>query len=217
LGFTKEETEDALIELNYLGVENVLLVRGDSPNYEKQFSKQKTFNNYAVDLVRQVSELREGKFLEDLADSSKIDFCIGVAGYPEKHFESANHDLDIHYLKEKVNAGANYIVTQMFFDNSKFIKFVERCRAADIHIPIVPGLKILKSINQIKTIPRTFHVDLPGQLVNEMLESPENSEEIGMRWAKKQVEELLNHKHNHLHFYVMNDAHLVRRVIESIQ
>ena len=216
LGFSREETEDALIELNYLGVENLLLVRGDSPNYEKQYSKEKSLNRYAIDLVRQVVELREGRFLEDLAESSKLDYCIGVAGYPEKHFEAANMELDIKYLKEKVDAGANYIVTQMFFDNKNFYDFVSQCRAIGITVPIIPGLKILKSAQQLKTIPRTFHVDLPTDLVNQILADPSHCEEIGAAWAKKQMEDLINNGHNNLHLYVMNDAHVARKVIETL-
>ncbi len=161
-------------------------------------------------------ELREGRFLEDLAESSKLDYCIGVAGYPEKHFEAANMELDIKYLKEKVDAGANYIVTQMFFDNKNFYDFVSQCRAIGITVPIIPGLKILKSAQQLKTIPRTFHVDLPTDLVNQILADPSHCEEIGAAWAKKQMEDLINNGHNNLHLYVMNDAHVARKVIETL-
>ena len=216
LGFSREETEDALIELNYLGVENVLLVRGDNPNYEKHFSKERSFNHYASDLVAQVRDLRDGKFVEELSESAKLDFCIGVAGYPEKHFEAANFDLDIRYLKAKVEAGADYIVTQMFFDNSKFFNFVKACRAAGITVPIVPGLKILKSAAQLRSLPRTFHVDLPSDLVNEVLASPKDAPEIGLQWATRQTRELLEAGHLNTHFYVMNDAPMVRRIIDTV-
>jgi methylenetetrahydrofolate reductase (NADPH) len=217
LGFSREESEDALIELNYLGVENLLLLRGDSPNYEKRFEKNRSFNAYASDLVRQVVDLRSGRFLEELSDSAALDFCIGVAGYPEKHFEAANLDMDINYLKQKVDGGADYIVTQMFYDNQAFHHFVAKCREAGIQVPIIPGLKVLKSLTQLKSVPRTFHVDLPVALVEQIMSEPERVEQIGFEWAKGQVEDLLNHGHKNLHFYVMNDVHLVKRVIEMVK
>ena len=214
LGFSREETEDALIELNYLGVQNVLLVRGDSPNYEKKFSKDRSFNFYASDLVRQVRDLRDGRFLEELSHSSSLDFCIGVAGYPEKHFEAANLAIDISYLKAKVDAGADYIVTQMFFDNTRFHEFVAACRKAGITVPIVPGLKVLKSERQLKSIPRTFHIDLPSDLAGEILAHPEHCAEISQRWAAQQVRDLHEKGYMNVHFYVMNDADTVKKVID---
>ncbi|MGE3681519.1 MAG: methylenetetrahydrofolate reductase [Bdellovibrionales bacterium] len=216
LGFTREETEDALIELNYLGVENLLLVRGDNPNYEKKYAREKSFNHYAIDLVRQVVALRKGQFLEELSEPAQFDFCIGVAGYPEKHFEAPNWELDLKYLKAKVDAGADYIVSQMFFDNSVFHSFVSRCRSAGITVPIIPGLKILKSASQLKSIPRTFHCDIPTDLVDNILENPKHAEEIGMRWTGHQIKDLLDRGHNNIHLYVMNDAHLARQVIETV-
>lgn len=216
LGFTREETEDALIELSYLGVENILALRGDNPNFEKPPSKGRSANSYAADLVKQVIELRQGKFLDELSGSEALDFCVGVAGYPEKHFEAPNLEVDIQYLKAKVDAGADYIVSQMFFDNSHFHSFVKKCRAAGIKVPIVPGLKVLKSVNQLKSIPRTFHVDLPCALVDEIMANRDHVEEIGVRWAHKQAEDLLNHGHKNVHFYVMNDANLVMKAIEGL-
>lgn len=216
LGFTQQETEDALIELHYLGVENVLLLRGDSPNYDKRFPKDKQVNAYASDLVKQVIELRQGKFLDELSDSSSLDFCIGVAGYPEKHFEAANMTVDIQNLKRKVDAGADYVITQMFYDNARFFDFVKQCRAAGIEVPIIPGLKVLKSVHQLKSIPRTFHVDLPEELVQAIQESPQHVEEIGQKWAVRQTQELIDKGHNNIHFYVMNDMHLVKKTVEAV-
>ncbi len=216
LGFTKQETEDALIELHYLGVENVLLLRGDSPNYDKRFPKDRLVNAYASDLVNQVMDLRQGKFQDDLSDSASLDFCIGVAGYPEKHFEAANLKVDIQHLKNKVDAGADYVITQMFYDNKRFFDFVDQCRAAGITVPIIPGLKVLKSAHQLKSIPRTFHVDLPEELVQEISDSPNHVEEIGQRWAVRQTQELINKGHNNIHFYVMNDMHLVKKTVEMV-
>jgi methylenetetrahydrofolate reductase (NADPH) len=216
LGFNREETEDALIELHYLGLENVLLLRGDSPNFEKRFAKEKSLNFYASDLVKQVINMRAGKFMDELSNSTGIDFCIGVAGYPEKHFEAANLEIDILNLKAKVDAGADYVVTQMFFDNKRFFEFEKQCRAAGIKVPIVPGLKVLKSTHQLKSVPRTFHVDLPNELAREAIENPDHVDEIGLRWAEKQVKELINHGHNNIHFYVMNDMQLVKNVIETV-
>lgn len=216
LGYSKEETEDALIELNYLGVENVLLLRGDSPNYQKHFGKDRSFNQYASDLVEQVSELRQGRFLEEISNSTPINFCIGVAGYPEKHFEAPNKKTDILNLKKKVDAGADYIVTQMFFDNASFFEFVKNCRESGIQVPIIPGLKVLRTPAHLKSVPRTFHVDMPEALVDEVLANPNHSEEIGKRWAQKQVTELLDAGFYNVHFYVMNDAHLVTQIVRDI-
>lgn len=216
LGYTREETEDALIELNYLGVHNILALRGDGPNYEKRFSKEKSFNHYAGDLVGQVGDIKQGKYLDDIGDPAPLEFCVGVAGYPEKHFEAPNMKTDIHHLKRKVEAGADYIVTQMFFDNSRYFQFVDECRAAGISVPIIPGLKILRSAGQLKSLPKTFHVDLPTPLVDEVLANPKHASEIGMHWARKQTEELLNKNNNLIHFYVMQDAHLVSQIIKAI-
>ncbi|MGZ3723270.1 MAG: methylenetetrahydrofolate reductase, partial [Bdellovibrionales bacterium] len=180
------------------------------------FTKEKSVNLYASDLVKQVVELRQGKFLEDLADCSSLDFCIGVAGYPEKHFEAANLQTDIQNLKIKVDAGADYVITQMFFDNQSYYHFVKECRSAGIKVPIIPGLKVLKSVGQLKTVPRTFHCDLPNQLVQDVLANPGHVEEIGQRWASSQVKDLLQNGHQNIHFYVMNDMHLVKKVIEKV-
>ena len=216
LGFSREETEDALIELNYLGVENVLALRGDGLNYEKRLSKDKSQNEYAVDLVRQIADLRVGKYVDDLANSAPMDFCVGVAGYPEKHFEAANLKTDIQYLKQKVDAGASYIVTQMFFDNQRFYDWVRDCRDAGITVPILPGLKVLRSLNQLKSVPKTFHVDLPTALVDEIMDEPERCAEIGAKWTEKQVHDLINNGYNNIHFYVMQDANLVTKIVESV-
>jgi len=170
-----------------------------------------------VDLVRQASDLRGGQYLDEISNSEALDFCVGVAGYPEKHFEAANMKIDLHYLKQKVDAGAHYVVTQMFYENQHFYDFVRDCRAAGITVPIIPGLKVLRSLNQLKSVPKTFHVDLPDPLVDEIMASPEHCAEIGQRWAQKQAHDLLNNGHNNLHFYVMQDAHLVAKIIESIK
>lgn len=217
LGFTKEETEDALIELNYLGIENVLALRGDTLNYDKQPPKNRTANHYASDLVTQLSNLKKGIFLEEISESSALDYCVGVAGYPEKHFEAANLKTDIQFLKQKVDAGADYVMTQMFFDNQKYFDFVKHCRDAGIDVPIIPGLKILKSAAQLKTLPKNFYMDIPSELSDEVLKNPEHAEEIGKRWAIRQSEDLLRANVPYLHYYVMNDVDSVTEVVKKFK
>jgi methylenetetrahydrofolate reductase (NADPH) len=214
-GFTREETEDAMIELGYLGITNVLALKGDYLNFQKAIAKDRTSNKYAADLVGQISDLRKGQYLEELSENAKLDFCIGVAGYPEKHFEAANLKVDIQNLKAKVDAGASYIVTQMFFDNQKYFDFVQQCREVGITVPIVPGLKVLRSAEQLKSIPKNFYVDIPEALSDAIIDDPKNAAEVGKNWAMKQVEGLLNGKAPCVHFYVMNDTGLVVDVVKK--
>lgn len=217
LGFSREETEDALIELSFLGIENVLALRGDAPNFQKRARPDRTMNNFASDLVEQIQDLNQGKFLDELEKSEPLGFCVGVAGYPEKHFEAPSLKADIQGLKKKVDAGADYIVTQMFFDNNKYFEFVRQCREAGITIPIVPGLKVLRSAAQLKSIPKNFYIDLPECFVDEIQESPQHAAEIGKRWAKKQVAELLEFGVPSVHFYVLNDVHTVAEIVRHFK
>lgn len=217
LGFSKEETEDALIELSFLGIQNVLALRGDAPNFEKDYSRDKTLNHYAADLVSQMSDLKKGKFLHDIDMAAPLEFCIGVAGYPEKHFEAPSLKLDIQNLKRKIDAGAEYVTTQMFFDNKKYFEFVRLCREAGITVPIVPGLKVLRSIKQLQSLPKAFHIDLPDELVDEVMANPDHVAEIGQRWAYKQAEELIENKAPGVHFYVLNDANSIQSIVKKLQ
>jgi methylenetetrahydrofolate reductase (NADPH) len=214
-GFTQEETEDALIELNYLGVENVLALRGDGLNYDKKIDKNRRRNYYASDLVTQISELKKGNFLEEITNSQPLDFCVGVAGYPEKHFESPNLNMDLDFLKKKVDCGADYITTQMFFDNEPYFAFVKKCREVGITVPIIPGLKVLKSTRQLQTIPKYFHLDFPDELVGQINSDPKHVKDIGKEWAIKQCQELLDFGVPCLHFYIMNDADTVADVVKK--
>jgi methylenetetrahydrofolate reductase (NADPH) len=216
-GFTKEETEDALIELGYLGIDNVLALRGDYLNFQKPVSRDRSSNLYAKDLVSQICDLKRGQYLEEMSETARLDFCIGVAGYPEKHFEAPNMKIDVEYLKHKIAAGSDYIVTQMFFNNEKYFQFVKMCRDAGITVPIVPGLKILRSAEQLRSIPKNFYVDIPEELSDEILKNPTQASEIGKRWALKQVEGLLNFKAPCVHFYVMNDSKLVVDVVKKFK
>ncbi len=214
-GFTREETEDALIELGYLGLHNVLAIRGDYLNFQKPLSKDRTANSFAKDLVVQMKDLKRGQYLEEMAENAKLDFCVGVAGYPEKHFEAPNLKTDIEYLKKKIEAGADYIVTQMFFENQKYFEFVKACRDAGITVPIVPGLKMLRSVEQLRSIPKSFFVDIPERLSEEISKNPTHAAEIGMKWADEQVQGLLNQKVPCVHFYVMNDCANVVSVVKK--
>ncbi len=215
-GFTREETEDAMIELSYLGIESVMAIRGDSSDSDYKGPADSTVNLHANHLVAQLADLRRGVYLEDIANSEPIDCCIGVCGYPEKHAEAPNAKTDLTYLKAKVDAGADYIVTQMCFDNLKFFDFEKRCREAGIDIPIIPGLKIMNKVGQLSTLPGRFQVSLPETLVDEITENPKHVREIGIRWGVKQCEELFNHGVRCVHFYVLNDARSVTKVVSQL-
>ncbi len=215
-GFTREETEDVMIELNFLGIHNVLAIRGDETNYRRTHDASRSSNEYAVDLVRQLSQLKEGQYLEDIANSEPIKMCIGVGGYPEKHNESPNLKSDIRYLKDKIDAGADYAVTQMFFDNSYYVKFLKECRKAGLSVPIIPGIKVINSARQLTSLPKNFHVTIPDELVDEIEASPKHVRKIGEDWAVKQCADLLNCGVSCVHFYIMNDAGAVTRVIRRL-
>jgi len=218
-GFTREETEDFLIELKYLGIDNVLAVRGDDSGYQKPVAPGRSVNRYAEDLVRQVVSMNHGRYLEEgLLDAEPTAFCVGVGGYPEKHFEAPNLETDVRHTKAKVDAGADYIVTQMFFDNARFFAYVDRCRAAGITVPIIPGLKILTAKSQLQSIPRNFFVDIPAELSDEVL-AAEGDEvaQVGVRWAERQSVELLERGVPALHFYVMQNSKAVMRLLDGLE
>ncbi len=218
-GFTREETENALIDLNFLGVKNLLIVRGDPQPGLKSFKPEPQGNAYSLDLVKQVADLNTGVYLDpNIRNSRSTNFCIGVAGYPEKHGESPNMDSDLHFLKKKVDAGAEYIVTQMFFDNSKYFEFVDRCKKAGIHIPIIPGLKPISTRNQIVTIPKAFNVDIPAELVKTVVKCKDNHEvrQLGIEWAIEQSKELKAAGVPVLHYYTMGKSDNIQQIAKAV-
>lgn len=218
-GFNKRETEDALIDLNFIGVDNVLVLRGDAAKNETVFEPEPDGNVYAIDLLKQVVNLNNGIYLEeDIRDGFRTNFCIGAAGYPEKHFEAPNLQTDLAYLKAKVAAGAEYIVTQMFFDNSKYFDFVKRCREAEINVPIIPGLKPITTKKQLSIIPRTFHVDIPTELSNEILSAKTDVdvEKVGTQWLLNQSRELKKSGVPVLHYYTLGKAKVIYNVVKEL-
>ncbi len=218
-GFTKEETENALIDLNFLGIDNVLLLRGDSIAEEKSFKPEPDGNAYALDLVNQVGDMNNGKYIdEDLQNAVPTNFCIGVAGYPEKHFEAPNLKVDLMYLKKKIDAGAEYIVTQMFYDNSKYFAFVEECQKAGINVPIIPGLKPITVKNHMTVLPSIFHIDIPDDLWNAIDKCKDNKavKEVGIEWGIQQAKELMDAGVPVLHFYSMGKSDSVQRIAKEL-
>ena len=218
-GFDINETEDALINLNYLGIDNVLVLRGDAAKNEANFDPEPGGHRYAIDLLKQVVNLNAGLYLEeDLKNTSKTKFCIGVAGYPEKHFEAPNMESDLQYLKQKIDAGADYIVTQIFFDNEKYFSFVKACRDLGITVPIIPGLKPIYSIKQLTILPKIFHIDLPTALSNEISKCKTDLEveEIGEAWLLAQSQELKKAGVPVLHYYTLGRPHMVSRVVSKL-
>lgn len=218
-GFGVNETEDALINLNYLGIDNVLVLRGDAAKNETAFEPEPGGHRYAIDLLKQVADLNQGVYLEEgLKNTQKTKFCIGVAGYPEKHFEAPNMETDLMHLKKKVDTGADYIITQMFFDNQKFYSFVDACRSIGITVPIIPGLKPVYSKKQLSVLPKTFHIDLPAELSNEIhrCKNDEDVEKVGAEWLLKQSRELKNYGVPVLHYYTLGRPQLIADVVKKL-
>lgn len=219
-GFTKRETEDALIDLDFLGIDNVLVLRGDAAKNESAFEAEKEGNKYAIDLLHQINNMNNGIYLdEDIKNGGKTSFCMGVAGYPEKHFEAPNLEIDLLKLKEKVDAGAEYIMTQMFFDNQKFYDFVKACRDMGINVPIIPGLKPITNKKQLSVLPRIFHVDIPTDLSNEIMKckTDVDCEKVGAEWLVQQSRELKKFGVPVLHYYTLGKPKVIWNVVKEVR
>lgn len=218
-GFSAEETENALIDLNFLGINNVLALRGDARQFEDKFIPNENGHKFALDLVRQIVGMNEGRYLDsNIVNGERTDFCIGIAGYPEKHFEAPNLATDLHFTKQKVDAGASYIVTQMFFDNKKFFEYVDACRKAGIEVPIVPGLKPLTKRYQLNSIPRKFYINMPEEFVSEVLKAKDDEavQQIGVEWCIQQSKELKAAGVPCLHYYTMGDTETIKTIAGSV-
>jgi len=218
-GFTREETENMLLDLNFLGINNVLALRGDGPKSHSIFIPEREGHTHARELVEQIVNLKHGRYLDpEIKNTASLDFCIGVAGYPEKHFEASNLEIDLLNLKEKVDAGAEYIVTQMFFDNQKYYDFVDRCRAIGITVPIIPGIKPLSMMNQITVLPKLFSIDVPEAFASEVRKCKTNEEarEVGTEWAIMQAKDLIANKVPCLHIYTYGISDNTRQIAKAV-
>jgi len=217
-GFSKEETENALIDLQFLGIDNVLALRGDSIKTESSFRPNKEGHEFAVDLIHQISDMNQGNYMMDDIQLEPTNFCIGTAGYPEKHYEAMNLDTDLLNVKRKVAAGASYIVTQMFFDNTKFFRFVDACRSAGITVPIIPGVKPVKTLAHISFLPKFFHIDYPVELSNELMKCKDNKsvEQVGIEWGIQQSKELKAQGVPCIHYYTMSNSTSVQEIAREV-
>ena len=218
-GFTKRETEDALIDLNFLGIDNILALRGDAAKNEASFEPEKDGNFYAIDLLKQANSMNNGIYIdEDIRDGGKTNFCVGVAGYPEKHFEAPNLEIDLSHLKNKVEANAEFIMTQMFFDNQKFFEFAKTCKEMGITAPIIPGLKPITTKKQLTVLPRIFHVDIPTDLSNAVMKCKTDAEVeiVGTEWLIQQSKELKAFGVPVLHYYTLGKPKVIRNVVKEI-
>ena len=218
-GFSREETEDALIDMHYLGMHNLLVLRGDPPRGEKRFIPENDGHTHAIDLVKQIVNMNKGIYLEEaMANSTPTDFSVGVAGYPEKHFEAPNLKSDLKYLKDKVDAGADYVVTQMFFDNKKYFDFVEVCRAEGIQVPIVPGIKPITFANDLHLLPQTFSIELPEDLVRELQKCKTTPEarQVGIEWGIEQSKELKAAGVPVIHYYSLGVSDNIRAIAQAV-
>ena len=217
-GFSKEETESALIDLKFLGVDNVLALRGDPIKSEQIFTPAQGGNAYALDLIKQMDEMNQGQYLHEETKNNPSNFCIGTAGYPEKHFEAMNMSTDLKYLKMKVDAGADFIVTQMFFDNSKYFSFVKKCREIGINIRIIPGIKPITTLKHISFLPKFFHIDFPEELSLELSKCKTNEQvkQVGKEWGISQAKELKNNNVPVIHFYTMGKGESVKNIAKAV-
>jgi len=218
-GFSREETENALIDLHFLGIDNILVLQGDAIKTESRFVPEPDGYKFASELLEQVVKMNKGLYLDDeLQNTSPTDFCVGVAGYPEKHFSAPNLKADLKYLKLKVDLGAEYIVTQMFFNNQKYFEFVDECRKAGINVPIIPGIKPLTGKGQLTILPKAFHIDIPEELSEEVEKCKDNTaaKEIGIEWCIKQSKELIKHNVPTLHFYSMGKSDPNYRIAKEL-
>lgn len=218
-GFTREETENALIDLHFLGIDNVLVLQGDAIKTESRFVPEPDGHHYASDLLKQVVAMNHGQYLDDtLQSATPTNFCIGVAGYPEKHYCAPNLTTDLKYLKLKVDLGAEYVVTQMFFDNKKYFDFVAKCREAGINVPIIPGIKPITSKGQTTVLPKVFHIDIPEDLADAVDRCKNNAEakEVGIEWCIQQSRELINYGVPTLHFYSMGKSDPIYRIAKEL-
>lgn len=218
-GFTKSETEHVLIDLNFMGIKNVLALRGDGIKGQHVFQPEKNGHANANQLVTQIVDLRKGKYLEqDLKNNAPLDFCIGVAGYPEKHFEAPNLEQDLVYLKQKVDAGAEYIVTQMFFDNQVYYDFVKKCRDFGILVPVIPGIKPINLLNQLTVLPKIFSIDIPQQLAKELSKCKSNDDaaKVGTEWAIEQAKDLIANRVPSLHIYTYGVSDNVKEIVKTV-
>lgn len=217
-GFTKEETENVLIEMNFLGIDDVLALRGDPQRGSRTFIPEKDGHTHTSQLVKQIIDMNKGKYLEDsLTGMAETNFCVGVAGYPEKHFEAPNMQTDMENLKKKVEAGASYVVTQMFFDNRKFLRFRGECKCMGINVPVIPGIKPISSLNDIKLLPQTFHISLPNDLVKALNKctSDEEAHEVGIEWASMQSKELIKEGVPGIHYYTLGRSDNIARIVKA--
>lgn len=218
-GFTKEETEYLLVDCFYLGIDNVMALRGDAMKEERYFQPTKNGHTYASELVKQIKDLKEGKFLHDVSDNQLgMDFCVGVAGYPEKHLEAPSMSFDLARLKEKIEAGADYIVTQMFFDNDKYFEFVEKVRLMSIGVPIIPGIKPITTKRHLNLLPQVFKLDLPETLVSELEKCKTNEavRQVGIEWAIYQSKILKQRGVPTLHYYSMGKSDTIVEIVSKV-
>jgi len=218
-GFTKEETEYVLVDCHYLGLDNIMALRGDAMKHEQYFIPTVGGNNYAAELVKQIHELNQGKYLHEIIETPhKSDFCIGVAGYPEKHLEAPSMETDLRRLKEKVDAGADYVVTQMFFDNQKYFNFVEKARSIGITVPIIPGIKPIAVKRHQQVLPQIFRLDLPEELILEIEACKDNKQvrQLGIEWAIQQSKDLIASGAPVVHFYSMGKSDNIKAIAKEV-
>ncbi|MGB1284712.1 MAG: methylenetetrahydrofolate reductase [NAD(P)H] [Polaribacter sp.] len=218
-GFTKEETEYLLVDCHYLGIDNVMALRGDAMSHQKYFEASKGGHQYAKELVTQIQDLNKGKYLHDVVEASnKANFCIGVAGYPEKHLEAPSLQTDLKRLKEKVDAGADYVVTQMFFDNQKYFEFVAAAQKAGINVPIIPGIKPIAVKRHLQLLPQVFKIDLPENLISEVEKCKNNKDvrQVGIEYAIQQSKELLAAGVPVLHYYSMGKSDNIQAIASEL-